>query len=81
MQRKRGRIIKLISRVGKFQLTHGEERSFPFNVLERLRENTPFFSNANFCLPQSFVGAKNCKSGELIRQNVTEQQYFAPREI
>ena len=38
------------------------------------------FTNANFCSPQSYVGAKNCKSGELIKQNVTEQHYFAPRE-
>ena len=38
------------------------------------------FTNVNFCSPQSFVGAKNWKSGELIRQNVTEQHYFAPRE-
>ena len=33
-----------------------------------------------FFLPQSFVGVKNCKSSELIRQNVSEQLYVAPRE-
>ena len=43
-------------------------------------EYTTFFSNANFYLPQSFVGTKNCKSGELIRQSVTKQHYFAPLE-
>ena len=42
--------------------------------------NTNHFTNANFCSPQSSVGAKNCKSSELIRQNVTEQHYFAPTE-
>ena len=31
------------------------------------------------CLRTSFVGAKNCKSSELIRQNVTKQNCFAPR--
>ena len=29
-------------------------------------------------LPQFFMGAKNCKFGELIRQNVTEQHHFDP---
>ena len=38
------------------------------------------FTNASFYSPQSFMGAKNCKSGELIRQNVTEQHYFARTE-
>ena len=36
------------------------------------------FTNANFCSPQSSVGAKNCKYAVLIRQNVTAQHYFAP---
>ena len=38
------------------------------------------FINANFSSPQSSVGAKNCKSSELIIPIVTEQHYFAPRE-
>ena len=33
-------------------------------------------SNANFYTPQFFVGAKNCKSGELIRQNVTGKNLY-----
>ena len=36
------------------------------------------FTNASFCSPQFSVGAKNCKSGELIKQNETEQHHFAP---
>ena len=38
------------------------------------------FTNANFCSPQSPVGAKKLQSGELIRQNVTEQHTILPPE-
>ena len=33
-----------------------------------------------FVLPSLLWAVKNYKSGELIKQNVTEQHYFAPRE-
>ena len=33
-----------------------------------------------FVLPSHLWEQKNCKSDDLVRQNVTEQHYFAPRE-
>ena len=50
-------------------------------VLELLCDNPiHHFANVNFCSPQSSVGSKNCKYSELVRQNITEQHYFAPTE-
>ena len=42
----------------------------------------PFF-NANFYLLQSFLGQKTAANllTLIIRQNVTEQRYFVPREV